>query len=253
MIYRFKEVIPGVFRGSAPALKDVAGLVRNFKIKKIVSLDKKEGEKIKKICKSLGIKHIIFPLYGKRSDVLKVLNKDLKKLFIDDGPVFIHCRAGKDRTGFIAALLRVMYDNEDPEDAIDEAKSLGFGYMLPKQWQKAIKLYEDAIRKAKPIKDKNSADTVLDLSRDYNHDDYRGSPLNQATQHSLAPYVDTTRKYPYDNQYVTELRLNDDKQVGLNNIITNNVNSIPYVGTYDNATGIRGVGPTENSGGFLHD
>lgn len=246
MIYRFKKVLPGVFRGSAPALKDVANLVRDYKIKKIISLDKTQGEKIKKICRSLGIKHIILPLYGKRSDVLKVLSKDLKELFIDNGPVFFHCRAGKDRTGFIAALLKVMYDNEDPEDAIDEAKSLGFGYMLPKEWQKAIKLYETAIRNAKPSNDSNNADTVLDLSRDHDSNDYRDSVLDQATQHSFAPYVDTTRKYPYDNQYVTELPLN-------NNVITNNVNSIPYVGTYDNATGIRGVGPTENYGGFLHD
>lgn len=248
MIYRFRKVLNNVYRGSAPALKDVATLVKDYNIKKIVSLDKEDGLKIKNICKNLGIKQIIFPMYGKRSDVLKLLSKDLKELFIDNGPTFIHCSAGKDRTGFVSALLKVKYNNEDPEEAIKEAKELGFGAFLPKEWQKAIKLYEKAILNAKE-KDKNDAiDSIVENSRTY-IDSNRASPLDKATQQSMAVYEDTTRKYPYDNQYVTTR--NDDYSIVVED--KEKLNRVPAVGTYDNNAGIQGVGPVENYGGFLHD
>jgi len=246
MIYRFRKVLPDVYRGSAPALKDVASLVKKYNIKKIVSLDKEDGERIKKICKSLGINQIIFPMYGKRSDVLRLLSNNLEEMFLKGGPVFIHCSAGKDRTGFVSALLKVKFDDADPEEAIQEAKELGFGAFLPKEWRKAIKLYEDTIKDAK--KDSNNADIVSN-SREY-IDDTRSSFLDKGTQQSFAPYapyVDSTRKDP-DNQYVTdtimteEIVVKDDK-----------LNKVPRVGTYDNAVGIIGVGPVENYGGFLHD
>ena len=243
MIYRFRKVLKDVYRGSAPALKDVATLVKDYNIKKIVSLDKEDGLRIKNICKNLGINQIILPMYGKKSDVLKLLSKDLKKTFIDNGPVFIHCTAGKDRTGFVSALLKVKFDNMDPEEAINEAKELGFGAFLPKEWQKAIKLYEKAIRSASE-KDTNNA-SIVENSRMYK-DDNRATPLDKATQQSLAPYVDVTRKYPYDNQYVTTT--NSDYI-----IVEDKANKVPRVGMYDNSAGVQGVGPVENYGGFLHD
>jgi hypothetical protein len=131
----------------------------------------------------------------------------------------------------------------DPEEAINEAKELGFGAFLPKEWQKAIKLYEKAIRSASE-KDTNNA-SIVENSRMYK-DDNRASPLDKATQQSLAPYVDVTRKYPYDNQYVTTT--NSDYI-----IVEDKANKVPRVGMYDNSAGVQGVGPVENYGGFLHD
>jgi len=248
MIYRFREVLPNVYRGSAPALKDVPTLVKDYGIRKIISLDKEDGLKIKNVCKNFGVEHIILPMYGKRSDVLKLLSNNLEDLFLKNGPTFIHCSAGKDRTGFVSALLKVKFKNVDPEEAIQEAKDLGFGLFLPKEWKKAIHLYEDTIRNA--AKDKNNA-SIVDNSREY-IDDTRSSFLDKGTQQSLAPfapYVDTTRSYPHDNQYVTETFSRED----LPSTKDKKLKKTFQVGTYDNAAGIVGAGPVENYGGFLHD
>ena len=41
-------------------------------------------------------------------------------------PVFIHCMAGKDRTGTMAALYRIEIDGWSPEEAAEEMRLFGF-------------------------------------------------------------------------------------------------------------------------------
>jgi protein tyrosine phosphatase (PTP) superfamily phosphohydrolase (DUF442 family) len=40
-------------------------------------------------------------------------------------PVFVHCQAGKDRTGLIVAVYRILVDGWGVEDAIEERKQFG--------------------------------------------------------------------------------------------------------------------------------
>lgn len=247
MIHRFRKVLDNVYRGSAPSVKEVPFLLKEYGIKKIISLDEDCGKKIKSICNNLGINQIIIPLKGKSSDLNKILELDFDDVFLNGGPVFIHCRAGKDRTGFVSALLKVKYKNVDPEDAIKEAKELGFGLFLPDDWKRTIKKYESAIRNA--AKDSNNAD-ILSNTREYKmspNDSY----LDQAQQGSFAPYLSKMKQYPYDVVYPID-NVNFEEIVD-NKPIKENNNKVPMVGTYNNAAGIRGAGPSENYGGFLHD
>lgn len=250
MIHRLRKVLPDVYRGSAPSIKEIPYLIKEFGIKKIISLDLDTGKKIEKACKNFGIKQILIPLKGKSSDVAKILNLDFEDTFLKDGPVFIHCRAGKDRTGFVSALLKVKFNNEDPEDAIKEAKSLGFGLFLPEDWKKIIKKYENAIRAA--AKDSNNAD-ILSNTREY-----KASPedtyLDQAQMGSFAPYMSKTKEYPFDFVYPndsTDMETRDNR--GMNLPIKEDNDKIPMVGVYNNTSGIRGAGPSENYGGFFND
>lgn len=250
MILRFREVLPNVYRGSAPAIKEIPYLIKQYGIRKIVSLDKECGLKINKACKNFGIEQIIIPMNGTNKDLLRILDLDLKNTFIDNGPVFIHCRAGKDRTGFVSALLKVKFNNVNPEDAIQEAKDLGFGLFLNDKWKKTIKKYEKAIRSAN--QDSNSADILSESRSDKMspNDSY----LDQAQMGSFAPYMSKTRQYPYDNVYYTDTVEYETRETKDNiDPKKENNNKIPYVGTYNNMTGIRGAGPSENYGGFLHD
>lgn len=251
MVSRFRKVLPDVYRGSAPSIKEIPHLIKEYGIRKIISLDKETGEKISKVCRNFGIEHTIIPLVGKSRDLTKILSLDLKKTFIDNGPVFIHCRAGKDRTGFISALLKVKFDNMDPEEAIKEAKSLGFGLFLSDDWKKITKKYEKAIRAAG--KDSNNAD-ILSNTREY-----KSSPedtyLDQAQTGSFAPYMTKTREYPFDMVYPNDsmdFDTRENRGIEIKPIKENN-NKVPQVGTYNNSSGIRGAGPSENYGGFLHD
>jgi len=45
-----------------------------------------------------------------------------------DGPVLIHCWHGSDRTGTVAALYRIIFQNWTKEAALDELKNGGYGY-----------------------------------------------------------------------------------------------------------------------------
>jgi len=40
-------------------------------------------------------------------------------------PVFVHCQAGKDRTGFVVAVYRILVDGWSVDDAIAERKAFG--------------------------------------------------------------------------------------------------------------------------------
>jgi protein tyrosine/serine phosphatase len=45
-----------------------------------------------------------------------------------DGPVLLHCLHGADRTGMMAAMYRMLYQDWPREKAIDELKNGGYGY-----------------------------------------------------------------------------------------------------------------------------
>lgn len=250
---RFRTVVPDVlYRGSAPSHKDVLNLKDKLGIKKIVSLDEIAGERISRACHMLGIKHVKMYIEDVRKDTLKLLSHDLKKLFLEDGPTFVHCQEGKDRTGLVSAMIKCKYFGMDPEEAIEEAKSLGFGIGIPPQ---VTHLYEKLIRSCNPDKDKNSAD-IVSLEREYKGDN-RDSFLDEAQRGSFAPHLDHTRQSPMDAVYNY---INDQSPTRQNYPDTplfrhdpEKGSVVPNVGEFDNDAGQRGFGPTENYNGFFSE
>ncbi len=255
MIRRFRQVVPDVlYRGSAPSPKDVLEMKNKLGIKKIVSLDKDTGDKIDRTCKLLGIKHEKMYLDSTHKSLVHFLSHDLKKLFLEGGPTFVHCHEGKDRTGLACSLVKCKYMGVSPEKALEEAKSLGFGIGVQ---PKIMHLYEKLIRGCKPSKDNNSADIVSN-ERTYVGDN-RDSFLDEGHQGSFAPYEDVTKKWPSDAvyNYVTDqspTRENYPDNGALEEVHDfNEKEVVPTVGVYDNDAGGRGFGPTENNGGFIYD
>jgi len=253
MIEKFSKVTDNIYRGSAPSIKDVL-LLKKYGINKIISLDNTCGKKIEKICKNIGIKQEIHHLDGKKANLLKFLSKNLKKMLEEGGPTFIHCRHGKDRTGFVCALYRIKYQNKSLEEAMEEANSFGFGIGCAPEF---INMYKKVLKEAakknnNAEKDNNDADIVSNV-REYrsdNLDSYYGSSIGT----SFGPYAGTTKQYPYDivynnllDQSPTRDNLND-KPIKFDADM-----SIPIIGLYDNAAGVKGTGPYEPIGGFIHD
>lgn len=253
MISKFKMVTNGLYRGSAPSPQDVVILHDKYNIKKMVSLDQACGDRIKKICNSLKIKHIIIPMIFDRSSLIMLLQNDLKSLLIDDGPTYVHCFAGKDRTGLVCALFECKYLGIDPDNVISEAKSMGFGIGVDPV---ITNLYEKVIMACKPSKDINSADIVSNV-REYTgegNDTY----LEESGRSSFAPYLDGTREYPYDSVYnwindQSPTRENYSRTDSYKPMNENDTDTIPSVGLFNNDAGGRGFGPVENVSGFFYD
>lgn len=255
MINKLKKITDGLYRGSAPSPADVYWLKENLGINKIISLDKHCGRMIDRACKKLDIQHIIIPLDHTRHSLLNLLRYNLKDLLLDDRPTFIHCFAGKDRTGFVTALFQCKYMGKNPEQAIEEAVSLGFGKDLDPEYHHMIDIYKKLIRKCKSSKDENSADIVSN-EREYISDN-RDSFLDEGHQGSFAPYLSVTRQNPIDavynyinDQSPTRQNYDPNKPIKEHD---KEKGEVPQVGVFNNDAGGRGFGPTENYSGFFYD
>lgn len=249
MIKRLRKINDQLFRGSAPSPKDVINLYKYLGIRKIISLDQKSGELINKICKILGIKHIIIPLNGTNiKSLIQLFSYNLYDLLMKDGPTYIHCFEGKDRTGMVSAIFKCKYMGVSFKDALKEAISLGFGIGLP---EKVKQLYIKLIYMSCNKNDSNNAD-ILENSRDYDQN-YMGSVIDEATMQSFAPFMDTSRKYPYDSIYNYQYEQHptrDNLNYCPNYYRSKNKQQIPWVGLYDSNSGVKGVGIVDNGGGF---
>lgn len=248
MIIRFKQIAPNLYRGSAPSINDVIALKKELGINKIVSLDQKTGDRINRTCKLLNIEHVRLYIDGKKSSLIHFLNQNFQDLFFKDTPVFFHCHYGKDRTGLAAAIIACKFLGEKPDQAIHEAKKMGFGLGVA---PKIVKLYEDIIKSCNS-KDNNSADIVSN-ERQYKGDRY-DSYLDEGRQGSFAPYLDPTRSFPEDKVYnsiddQSPTRENYDAKIPA----LSKDDKMPEVGVFNNDAGMYGASPSVNVGGFFYE
>jgi hypothetical protein len=260
MIERFRKITDGLYRGSAPSENDVKNLHKYLNIKKIVSLDKETGEAINNICNNLGIEHIIIPLNGRKGPLAKLMSYDLYDLLMSGGPTYIHCMAGKDRTGLVSAMFKCLYMDWTYDQAMQEAKSLGFGVGVSPF---IVGMYSNILKKICQQKEESSNNLhgtdIVHNERNYKSDsDGRGSYLDQAHQGSFAPYLSKTRQYPYDNSYnpiydQSPTRYNYPTLIDPYTQEPPNTDGVPMVGYYNTDAGVRGFGPAEPYGGFIYD
>lgn len=250
MIKRFHKVVDGLYRGSAPSTKDVINLYKYCGIRKIISLDAAAGEHINKVCRLLGIKHITIPINALQLEpLIKLLSEDLYDLLIKDGPTYVHCIEGKDRTGMVIAMFKCKYLHISANEAIKEAEGLGFGIGVP---ENILKVYKEIIRQScKNKEDVNDAD-IVDNAR--HHGDFMDGVLDSATMQSWAPYMSAVKEYPYtpdynywDDQYPT--RNNHDLK--FENTNKEKEDQVPSVGLYDAPA--MGFGPVDKGGGFMNN
>ena len=255
MIKRFIKVNDNLYRGSAPTVEDVINLHKHFNIQKIVSLDAMAGAKINRIAKLLNIDHIIIPIDNDKIEpIVKLTSYNLYDLLIKNGPTYVHCLEGKDRTGTVIAMFKCKFMHVSCNEAINEAKLIGFGIgLLPqvkKFYEKIIRLYCECEDDA----DENNAD-IVDNTRAPNSD-WRGSVLDEADMKSFAPFFDTTRQYPYNSVYDYKYDQYPTRDnVDLEKITENpgRETDVPLVGLYDNDSGMKGIGPVDMGGGWVNN
>lgn len=262
MIVRFQKITKGLYRGGRPSEEDVEYLKEHFKIKRIVSLDYQAGSSIANKCKELDIEHIMLPIEFEgwnhfRHCLINLFSHDFKKLFLSGKPTFFHCMQGKDRTGMVAAIIEVKYLGKDVDSAIKKAKELGFGIGVHPRIRR---IFLSIIKAAKPNKDDNEAWTPEPQEAFQDKRQTFLEPSGSAP--SFAPFSSPNRYYPYDDigaydygihrmrteptYNSTYNQINTRQDIGKEYpIIEVNEENFPEIGTYDNASGIKGAGPSE--------
>ncbi len=127
-IPNFHKVDESLYRGGKPN-KDGWMRLKELGVKTVIDLCGKDENiiKEKELVSKLGMDFVNIPLsvYKKPTDeqVLRFLDIVTDK---QRQPVFVHCDSGRDRTGAIIAMYRVVVCGWTIKEAYNEAKSLGF-------------------------------------------------------------------------------------------------------------------------------
>lgn len=131
-IIRFMQVDHGVFRGGQPETEADYDYLQALGIKTIVNFRTGSSvEKERKLAQGRGITFIHAPISGIKTILLppkkSVVARAMSAL-TDPAlqPIFFHCHKGKDRSGYIGALYRVLVQNWVPRKAADEMYRMGF-------------------------------------------------------------------------------------------------------------------------------
>jgi protein tyrosine phosphatase (PTP) superfamily phosphohydrolase (DUF442 family) len=125
-IERFFRVSKNVYRGSQPTEPADYAALRELGIKTIVNL-RNDGMFEKNVAEQYGFRFLMFPMSAWTYPKENLVNGALEALRDErNGPVFVHCLVGKDRTGLIVALYRVLDQGWTPTRAYYEWVDFGF-------------------------------------------------------------------------------------------------------------------------------
>ncbi len=128
-IPNFQEVTPKLYRGGKPDKTAGWEKLKNLKIKTLISFEENNPQNLKRkqTAEALGLKVYSIPisLYAAPSEeqVFEFLTITLSS---KNQPVFVYCNNGRDRSGVMIALYRVVVDGWTIKNAYHEAVSLGY-------------------------------------------------------------------------------------------------------------------------------
>ncbi|MDD5459762.1 MAG: tyrosine-protein phosphatase [Phycisphaerae bacterium] len=121
----FHKVSDDLYRGEQPTADGIAELKR-MGVKTIVDLRSGHSDKDEIGDIQIGYEQIPMEAWDpKEEDVVKFLKIVTDK---EKTPIFVHCKRGADRTGFMCAAYRVAVCSWSKEDAIDEMTHGGYRF-----------------------------------------------------------------------------------------------------------------------------
>jgi tyrosine-protein phosphatase SIW14 len=127
-IPNFHQVNEHVYRGGQPSPEHWQSLAK-LGVKTVIDLRREDEHSTAaeaKAVAALGMNYINVPMKG----VVAPTNEQIAKVLAaldSEGPVFVHCKRGADRTGTVIACYRIKHDHWQRPQALQEAKSLGMG------------------------------------------------------------------------------------------------------------------------------
>lgn len=133
VIERFSQVDAQLYRGAQPGEEGFRRL-RDLGVRVVVNLREaadaaSTGEQ--RIVESLGMRYVNLPVQDgnfftrSRRVPETVVQSFLELMDAKEGPVFVHCRRGADRTGAVVGLYRIARHGWEAERAYLEARQIG--------------------------------------------------------------------------------------------------------------------------------
>lgn len=120
-----REVVPGVYRSPQPAEAQLFHRVEDLGLRTIVCL-RGHGEQsaiAERVAIGTGIDFVAVPMSATRLPKPATLHALWQVAATAERPLLLHCRAGVDRSGLLAALV-VLHDTGDFERARDQLSLL---------------------------------------------------------------------------------------------------------------------------------
>jgi protein tyrosine/serine phosphatase len=149
-IFNFHVVVPNVLRGSQPSEAALKLLKRYCGVKTVLSFRNEKGhnKKEEEYVKKLGMKFINIPMDATKEQSIATIEKAIA--IINDKanqPIFVHCQAGKDRTGIIFAAYRIKYNNWSMEDALMEMLVYGYDRVIFPNLERSLYNWDNGRKK----------------------------------------------------------------------------------------------------------
>lgn len=134
-IPNFHQVDGNIYRGGQPTAQGWISLGR-LGVKTVIDL-RREGEHAehsvqaeRQAVEAAGMRYVNVPLQGIVAPADENISKVLALLQSSDaGPLFVHCRQGRDRTGAVIACYRIAHDGWRNQSALEEAESYGMHWV----------------------------------------------------------------------------------------------------------------------------
>jgi protein tyrosine/serine phosphatase len=124
-------------------LRHYCGVKTILDLRNDESHNKREEEYVKK----LGMNYLNIPMDATKEQSIAVIEKAMA--IINDKtnqPIFVHCYAGKDRTGLIIAAYRIKYNNWSLEDALMEMLVYGYDRTLFPALERSLRNWDNWLR-----------------------------------------------------------------------------------------------------------
>lgn len=129
-VRNFDKVNDQIYRGGDPTAVGLTelgamGIKVDLDLRETGGATEAEHEQAEK----LGIKYVNIPMKPFSAPTEDQMQRALALLRqTKPGPVFVHCRRGKDRTGVVIACYRIQHDGWSNEQALEEARKHGMSF-----------------------------------------------------------------------------------------------------------------------------